>query len=40
MAEVRRNLKEALRLILEENRRLSVPPAARAARCDPIAVEV
>jgi len=39
LAEARRNLKEALQLVLEENRKLSSREAS-AARREPIAVEV
>lgn len=38
--EARRNLKEALRLILETNRRLTAAPAARDVRREPITVRV
>jgi len=40
LAEARRNLKEALQLVLEENRRLAAKDRPGAARREPIAVEV
>jgi predicted RNase H-like HicB family nuclease len=40
LAEARRNLREALRLILETNRRLAARQRLRGARREPIAVEV
>ncbi len=40
LAETRRNLKEALQLILETNRRLAAKHRARGARLEPIAVEI
>ena len=40
LAEARRNLKEALQIVLEENRRLAARDRNRAARREPIAVEV
>jgi len=40
LTEARRNLKEAPRLILETNRQLTVVPAARDVRREPIAVRV
>ena len=40
MAEARRNLREALQLILETNRQLAVEHSPRGARREPIAVEV
>jgi len=39
LAEARRNLKEALRLILETNRQLAAP-GARDARREPITIRV
>ncbi len=40
LAEARRNLKEALQLILETNRRLAAKHRTRGARLEPIAVEI
>jgi predicted RNase H-like HicB family nuclease len=40
LAEVRRNLKEALQLILEENRKLAAKDRSHSARREPIALEV
>ncbi len=40
LAEARRNLREALRLILETNRRLGAKQRSRGARREAIAVEV
>ena len=40
LAEARRNLKEALQLVLETNRRLAAKERSRDARREPIAVEV
>lgn len=40
LAEARRNLKEALQLVLEENRRLAAKDRPGTARREPIAVEV
>lgn len=38
LAEVRRNLKEALQLILEENRKISLENSSRKARREPISI--
>jgi len=40
LAEARRNLKEALRLVLEVNRELASKERATASRREPITVEV
>jgi len=40
LAEARRNLKEALRLVLEANRELAARERAGASRREPITVEV
>lgn len=39
LAEVRRNLKEALQLVLEENRKIAEELGPRRVRREPIAVE-
>ena len=39
LAEVRRNLKDALRLVLEENRKIATEMGSRQARREPIAIE-
>ncbi len=40
LAEARRNLREALRLILETNRQLASKHSPRATRREPVTVEV
>jgi predicted RNase H-like HicB family nuclease len=40
LAEVRRNLKEALQLILEENRKLAIKDRSHSARRESIALEI
>ncbi len=40
LAEARRNLREALQLILETNRRLAVKESPRGLRREPITVDV
>lgn len=38
LSEIRRNLKEALRLILEENRKISLEGSSRKVRREPISI--
>ena len=40
LAKTRRNLKEALQLILEENRKISARRGSREVRREPIAIEI
>ena len=40
LPEARRNLKEALQLILEENRRIAIKEVGGAARREPISVTI
>jgi len=39
LAEVRRNLKDALQLVLEENRKIAAEMGSRQVRREPIAIE-